>query len=118
MFTGWQSDMDMLLIFAALYSAVLTAFIIETYPNLRPDDSQTTVPLLQAILLTLWSNDSAASAVASSVGAAFQAPSSAVRVNVFWSASLIMSVSVAFLAAPSWRSSGSITSRQAHALFL
>ncbi|EMD37223.1 hypothetical protein CERSUDRAFT_155772, partial [Gelatoporia subvermispora B] len=98
MFAGWQSDMDTLLIFAALFSAVLTAFVIETYPNLEPDDSQSTAQLLQAILLTLQSNASAASAVASSVGAAFEAPASAVRINAFWFASLIISVSAAFLA--------------------
>ncbi|OCH87586.1 hypothetical protein OBBRIDRAFT_147821 [Obba rivulosa] len=97
-FAGWQSDMDTLLIFAALFSAVLTAFVIEAYPNLEPDDTQTTAQLLQAILLTLQSNASAASAIALSAETAFHAPASAVRVNVFWFASLIISVSVAFLA--------------------
>ncbi|EMD33525.1 hypothetical protein CERSUDRAFT_87362 [Gelatoporia subvermispora B] len=31
---GWDSDLDSMLIFAALFSAVLTAFVIESYQSL------------------------------------------------------------------------------------
>ncbi|KAJ7657735.1 hypothetical protein DFH06DRAFT_990822 [Mycena polygramma] len=45
----WKSDMEGLLIFAALFSAILTAFIIESYKSLTPDPSDLTVQLLGQI---------------------------------------------------------------------
>ncbi|KAJ7842892.1 hypothetical protein B0H13DRAFT_1731672 [Mycena leptocephala] len=41
----WKSDMEGLLIFAALFSAILTAFIIESYRLLNPDSGDVTVQL-------------------------------------------------------------------------
>ncbi|KAJ7455491.1 hypothetical protein FB451DRAFT_1143803 [Mycena latifolia] len=46
---SWKSDMEGLLIFAALFSAVLTAFIIESYKSLTPDSGDLTVQLLEQI---------------------------------------------------------------------
>ncbi|KAJ7896798.1 hypothetical protein B0H14DRAFT_2333246, partial [Mycena olivaceomarginata] len=46
---SWKSDMEGLLIFAALFSAVLTAFIIESYKSLNPDSGDLTVQLLEQI---------------------------------------------------------------------
>ncbi|KII89394.1 hypothetical protein PLICRDRAFT_59024, partial [Plicaturopsis crispa FD-325 SS-3] len=43
---SWNQNMDVILIFAALFSAILTAFIIEFYKNLQPDPQQTTADLL------------------------------------------------------------------------
>ncbi|KAH7064215.1 hypothetical protein BKA62DRAFT_589762, partial [Auriculariales sp. MPI-PUGE-AT-0066] len=37
MVTAWNGSMDALLIFAALFSAVLTAFLLESYKDLKPD---------------------------------------------------------------------------------
>ncbi|KAJ6559989.1 hypothetical protein B0H19DRAFT_1375907 [Mycena capillaripes] len=42
----WKSDMEGLLIFAALFSAILTAFIIESYKSLTLDPGDITVHLL------------------------------------------------------------------------
>ncbi|KAI0278664.1 hypothetical protein BC826DRAFT_876869, partial [Russula brevipes] len=33
----WKDDMEGVIIFAGLYSATLTAFIVESYKALRPD---------------------------------------------------------------------------------
>ncbi|KAJ7590233.1 hypothetical protein C8J56DRAFT_1048397 [Mycena floridula] len=49
MVARWKVLMDGLLLFAALFSAVVTAFIIESYKNLSPDPSTTTVLLLYQI---------------------------------------------------------------------
>ncbi|KAJ7249082.1 hypothetical protein B0H12DRAFT_1301064, partial [Mycena haematopus] len=46
---SWKSDMEGLLIFAALFSAALTAFIIESYLSLNPDSGDLTVQLLEQI---------------------------------------------------------------------
>ncbi|EJD48453.1 hypothetical protein AURDEDRAFT_162412 [Auricularia subglabra TFB-10046 SS5] len=40
MLDGWHKTLDVLLIFAALFSAVSTAFLIESYKNLQPDYAQ------------------------------------------------------------------------------
>ncbi|KAF5317902.1 hypothetical protein D9758_017795 [Tetrapyrgos nigripes] len=40
---GWKGDMEGMVIFSALYSASLTAFLIESYKTLQPDPAQDTV---------------------------------------------------------------------------
>ncbi|KAK6984095.1 hypothetical protein R3P38DRAFT_3456549 [Favolaschia claudopus] len=46
---SWKSDMQGMLIFAGLFSAVLTAFLIESYKTLNPDPEDLTVRLLTRI---------------------------------------------------------------------
>ncbi|KAJ7108966.1 hypothetical protein C8R43DRAFT_183079 [Mycena crocata] len=46
---SWKRDMEGLLIFAGLFSASLTAFIIESYKTLTPDRTDQTVQLLAQI---------------------------------------------------------------------
>ncbi|KAK6988032.1 hypothetical protein R3P38DRAFT_286745 [Favolaschia claudopus] len=46
---SWKSDMEGMLIFAGLFSAVLTAFLIESYKTLNPDPGDLTVQLLTRI---------------------------------------------------------------------
>ncbi|KZT74212.1 hypothetical protein DAEQUDRAFT_807882 [Daedalea quercina L-15889] len=66
----WSKDLDTVILFSTLFSAVVTAFVVDSYKALElPADS---------------SADSPAPAV--------------VRVNTFWFASLVISVSTAFVA--------------------
>ncbi|KAJ6572509.1 hypothetical protein DFH09DRAFT_1462051 [Mycena vulgaris] len=46
---SWRSDMEGMLIFAGLFSASLTAFLIESYETLNPDSGDITVRLLVQI---------------------------------------------------------------------
>ncbi|KAJ7250201.1 hypothetical protein C8J57DRAFT_1355064 [Mycena rebaudengoi] len=46
---SWRSDMDSLLIFAGLFSASLTAFLIESYGTLTRDQGDTTIAILMQI---------------------------------------------------------------------
>ncbi|KAJ7876242.1 hypothetical protein B0H13DRAFT_2347803 [Mycena leptocephala] len=46
---SWKSDMEGMLIFAGLFSASLTAFLIESYKTLVPDSGDSTVQLLSQI---------------------------------------------------------------------
>ncbi|KIP01900.1 hypothetical protein PHLGIDRAFT_96573, partial [Phlebiopsis gigantea 11061_1 CR5-6] len=46
---GWKSDLDNLLVFAALFSAIVTAFTIESYQWLQDDPAQMSVQLLSQI---------------------------------------------------------------------
>ncbi|KAJ7616142.1 hypothetical protein DFH06DRAFT_948232, partial [Mycena polygramma] len=46
---SWKSDMQGMLIFAGLFSASLTAFLVESYKTLTPDSGGETVRLLAQI---------------------------------------------------------------------
>ncbi|KAJ7644728.1 hypothetical protein FB45DRAFT_1116430, partial [Roridomyces roridus] len=89
--------MEGILIFAGLFSAVLTAFIIESYPTLVPDSGDATVQLLSQISQQL---------AAAANGSAFQMPSPAppfspsatsLVCNTFWFTSLGFSFSCALI---------------------
>ncbi|KAG8933707.1 hypothetical protein FRC03_004710 [Tulasnella sp. 419] len=47
---GWNKSLDVLLIFAGLFSAINTAFIIESYKGLSADPAQTTNELLRLLI--------------------------------------------------------------------
>jgi hypothetical protein len=76
---------------AGLFSAVLTAFVIESYQHLREDPAKTTVDLLRYISHQLANS----SLPAASDSPQFQAQQSDVRVNVCWFVSLFLSLFVA-----------------------
>ncbi|KIM21549.1 hypothetical protein M408DRAFT_29508 [Serendipita vermifera MAFF 305830] len=110
--SDFNSSMDVLLVFAGLFSAVNTAFIIETYKLLKPDQSELTNQLLYAVL----GNQST---VPSSN---FSAPDYAVRLNTLLFASLVTSLLAALAAmmVKQWagyyaRGLGKISSKQIRA---
>ncbi|GJE85041.1 hypothetical protein PsYK624_011180 [Phanerochaete sordida] len=45
---GYSKDIDTLLVFAGLFSAILSAFVVQTYPMLQPSASDMTNQLLVA----------------------------------------------------------------------
>ncbi|CAK5263567.1 unnamed protein product [Mycena citricolor] len=103
---GWRSEMDGLLIFAGLFSGVITTFIIDSYKTLNPDSgSQTvvlltqTVALLGQISLQLANmNNGTAMVDALPPTAAFSPPASSLVCNVLWFTSLALSLSSALVA--------------------
>ncbi|KAF9075025.1 hypothetical protein BDP27DRAFT_1199803, partial [Rhodocollybia butyracea] len=82
---SWKGDMDAILIFVGLFSASVTAFLLESYQNLIPDNTDTTVILLAQIYRQL-SNDTALTnlpSVAQALDAnAFVPPTSALICNI------------------------------------
>ncbi|KAI0635007.1 hypothetical protein C8Q77DRAFT_1216975 [Trametes polyzona] len=94
MVLAWNTDLDTILIFAALFSAVLTTFIVESYQTLQADP-QTAV--LYAILNELQAVRNGTDAPASAVQQ-FQAAASSIRVNIYWFSSLIISLATALIA--------------------
>jgi hypothetical protein len=76
---------------AGLFSAVLTAFVVESYQSLQEDLAQTSVDILRQISRQL-ANSSVPAAADSSH---FQAQQSDVRVNACWFVSLLLSLVVA-----------------------
>ncbi|KAG8922325.1 hypothetical protein FRC02_011923, partial [Tulasnella sp. 418] len=96
----WNKSLDVLLIFAGLFSAVNTAFIIESYKSLQPDPSEITNILLR--LLLIHRNDGETFSLD---GLSFlsQKSSTAIPVNSMFFASLSCSLLAAF---------GAVTAKQ------
>ncbi|KAF7367085.1 hypothetical protein MSAN_00967900 [Mycena sanguinolenta] len=94
---SWKSDMEGLLIFAALFSAILTAFLIESYKSLNADSGDLTVYLLVQI-----SQQLAASANGSTFNVppfpSFKASPASVTCNALWFISLGLSLACALIA--------------------
>ncbi|KAJ7817355.1 hypothetical protein B0H14DRAFT_1387182 [Mycena olivaceomarginata] len=94
---SWKSDMEGMLIFAGLFSASLTAFLIESYKTLNPDSGDMTITLLSQISQQL---------AASANGTPFQIPAparftpapSSLVCNALWFISLGFSLSCALIA--------------------
>ncbi|CAK5265972.1 unnamed protein product [Mycena citricolor] len=96
---GWRSEMDGLLIFAGLFSGVVTTFIIESYKTLRPDPASETVALLNQISRQLANlNNGTAVTDALPPVPAFSPPISSVVCNALWFTSLGLSLSCALVA--------------------
>ncbi|KAK7024457.1 hypothetical protein VNI00_016308 [Paramarasmius palmivorus] len=84
MIAGYKEDIDTLLVFAGLFSAVVTAFLIESYQWLSED---TTVIILTQISQQLNGTQTQL--------APFTPEASSIRINCFWFLSLIFSLTSA-----------------------
>ncbi|KAL0570974.1 hypothetical protein V5O48_010992, partial [Marasmius crinis-equi] len=84
-FRSWKEDIDTLLVFAGLFSAVVTAFTIESYQWLSEDPQDTAVALLREISRQM-KNESMMPVEL------FEASSSNIRINTFWFLSLIIAL--------------------------
>ncbi|KAJ7480892.1 hypothetical protein FB451DRAFT_154197 [Mycena latifolia] len=94
---SWKSDMEGMLIFAGLFSASLTAFIIESYKTLTTDPGDSTVQLLAQI-----SQQLAAAADGNTfimpAPTHFTPPATSLVCNAFWFISLGLSLTCALIA--------------------
>ncbi|KAJ7584315.1 hypothetical protein C8J56DRAFT_1166469 [Mycena floridula] len=97
MVARWKVLMDGLLLFAALFSAVVTAFIIEGYKTLSPDPSAMTVVLLYQISRQL-STITNTTEPNISLPDLNSSPTLAIITNIFWSLSLALSLTCALTA--------------------
>ncbi|KAJ7284472.1 hypothetical protein C8J57DRAFT_1708940 [Mycena rebaudengoi] len=94
---SWKSDMDGLLIFAGLFSASLTAFLVESYKTLSPDQGAMTIALLAQISRQLDASSSTTSMA--TINPSFTAPSgTTLACNILWFLSLGLSLSCALFA--------------------
>lgn len=83
-----------------LFSATVAAFLVESYKQLQPSSSDTVVLLLSQISqqLAALSSGSSISVPSGLPGQDFQPSTSAVRVNILWFISLVLSLTCALLA--------------------
>ncbi|QRV94439.1 transmembrane protein [Ceratobasidium sp. AG-Ba] len=97
-----RSSLDVLLIFAALFSAISTAFIIESLGDLKPDTAESSARSLLAIsqkldAIATGQQSTSISAQEKSLDD-FSPTHSAVVVNILWLLSLSLSVAVSLIA--------------------
>ncbi|KAJ3557454.1 hypothetical protein NM688_g1466 [Phlebia brevispora] len=99
---NWKDDMSNMLIFAGLFSTVVTSFVIVSYSWLQEDSSDTSARLLAQISQQLSSLNVNGGFINSTVPAATPEPfvptHVAVRVNTLWFLSLAMSLIAALFA--------------------
>ncbi|KAI0758443.1 hypothetical protein BC629DRAFT_1295933, partial [Irpex lacteus] len=95
---GYKEDIDSLLTFTGLYSAVLTAFVIVSYPLLQEDTPGESLLALRVIANQTSTSMPATQASPSSSSSPFQPSSAAIRINVLWFASLVISLATASFA--------------------
>ncbi|KAJ7639939.1 hypothetical protein DFH06DRAFT_628719 [Mycena polygramma] len=93
---SWKADMEGMLIFSGLFSASLTAFLVESYQTLQPDSGTMTVQLLTQISQQLASNST--TALATSEVLVFHPAPSSLICNALWFISLSLSITCALLA--------------------
>ncbi|KAF5325010.1 hypothetical protein D9619_009812 [Psilocybe cf. subviscida] len=96
---AWKDEVQNILIFAGLFSAVTTAFIIESYQRLQPDPNDTIVDLLAHIAERLDNTSiNGTVPVLSIVSNANFSPSRPdININVFWFISLVLSLTAALI---------------------
>ncbi|KAF8322429.1 hypothetical protein F5887DRAFT_824173, partial [Amanita rubescens] len=88
----WKDEVQNILIFSGLFSAIVTAFLIESQKALRPDSAQESVQLLRQI--------AAQSAGQNWVGTGGEPRINhtiSVCVNAFWFLSLVLSLTTALI---------------------
>ncbi|KAH9173277.1 hypothetical protein EDB89DRAFT_2095042, partial [Lactarius sanguifluus] len=98
---NWKADTEGILVCAGLFSATVAAFLIESYKKLSPDSGDTTNALLTQISQQLVniSNGTPLTSVTAQGSQPFTPTASAVRVNVMWFLSLVLSLSSGLSAA-------------------
>ncbi|KJA15645.1 hypothetical protein HYPSUDRAFT_97051, partial [Hypholoma sublateritium FD-334 SS-4] len=95
---AWKDEVQNLLIFAGLFSAVVTAFVIATYPNLQADPNVTIIQLLSRISNSLESPlNSSSPALQPSPFPSFSPASSTIRINIYFFISLILSLATVLI---------------------
>ncbi|KAJ7461120.1 hypothetical protein FB451DRAFT_1269013 [Mycena latifolia] len=94
---SWKADMEGMLIFSGLFSASLTAFVIESYKNLRPQSGDLTVAALSQVSKQLAAMASGRDLVAEAAQS-FRPTTESLICNALWFISLSLSLMCALLA--------------------
>ncbi|KAF8875120.1 hypothetical protein BD779DRAFT_1409311, partial [Infundibulicybe gibba] len=83
---GWNSEIDSLLTFAGLFSAVVTAFTVESYKLLQPDPQDMTNHILLNLTVQIGRN------ITALPPKSFTPSASSLRINALWFLSLTFSL--------------------------
>ncbi|KAG6827994.1 hypothetical protein H0H92_009723 [Tricholoma furcatifolium] len=88
---SWKDEVQNILIFSALFSAVVTAFVIESQKDLQPNTAQESVLLLRQIAAQTAGKNWVAEVDSPQIDAL------SIWVNVFWFLSLVLSLTTALM---------------------
>ncbi|KAJ7645826.1 hypothetical protein B0H17DRAFT_959327 [Mycena rosella] len=90
----WRSGLDALLVFLGLFSAIVTSFLVDSLPGLQQDEAARTNELLANLTEILIQLNTGANLLTlkTAAPAPFQPDAVDVRLNSYWSISLILSV--------------------------
>ncbi|KAF8649435.1 hypothetical protein AX16_005800 [Volvariella volvacea WC 439] len=89
---AWNDEIQNLLVFTGLFTAAVTAFVVEAYQWLQDDKGDETIKLLSQLMLHIVpTNCTQVSEIVNSKSDSIEAYM--VRVNVFWFLSLTISLS-------------------------
>ncbi|KAF9023286.1 hypothetical protein BDZ89DRAFT_897380, partial [Hymenopellis radicata] len=83
----WRGELDTLLVFGALYSGIVAAFLVDSYKWLQPDSSDDMVTLLLHLSTQLANETNIAASLP-----AYSPSSAQIAINVLWFSSLILSL--------------------------
>ncbi|KAI0776468.1 hypothetical protein BC629DRAFT_1290528, partial [Irpex lacteus] len=97
---NYKDDVDTLLVFAGLFSAILSAFLVAAYPNLQPSPMAIMNYNLERIAMQTSSYNFTDGKLISTTSLPispppFQASPEDIRVNILWFSSLILSLMTA-----------------------
>ncbi|KAH7097814.1 hypothetical protein BKA62DRAFT_773941 [Auriculariales sp. MPI-PUGE-AT-0066] len=92
---GWHEMLNVLLVFAGLFSAVLTALLVESSKLLQPDHTEITAKAVLSILHRLEAGENAGLA---NITTSFVPSVNARRINGLWLCSLTLALIVSLLA--------------------
>ncbi|KAF9484106.1 hypothetical protein BDN70DRAFT_989888 [Pholiota conissans] len=93
---AWKEEVQTLLIFAGLFSAVVTSFVIESYKFLQPNPNDAIIGLLSQIA-NGPNNTTFSTGIPASVTIPFAPSPSSVRINIFWFISLVLSLTTVLI---------------------
>ncbi|KAG2064725.1 hypothetical protein BDR04DRAFT_980213, partial [Suillus decipiens] len=92
----YNGNMDVMLIFSGLFSAVSAAFIVSMESNLSPDPDDTTHALLTQLVLIGLGNLTAAGSTPAAPASTWSPPIASIRIQSIAYASLSFSLLAAF----------------------
>ncbi|TRM63501.1 hypothetical protein BD626DRAFT_630015 [Schizophyllum amplum] len=102
MVEGWRDTLDVLLVFAGLFSAVVTTLVVQSSQTLQPDYAQISASLLTELIAIqrAWANGQSIDTVPSSqLALGYVSPSALEKwCNGLWFISLALSLSAALMA--------------------
>ncbi|KAF9525754.1 hypothetical protein CPB83DRAFT_771570, partial [Crepidotus variabilis] len=94
---AWKDEVQNLLVFSGLFSAVLTALLVESYKSLQPDTKEALLfQLVTHLTSSANSTGSSAHAVIEQTNT-FTPSASSKRVNTLWFLSLVLSLGTALV---------------------
>ncbi|KAF5345877.1 hypothetical protein D9758_011392 [Tetrapyrgos nigripes] len=95
---GWKGDMEGMLLFSALYSATLTALIVESYKKLQLDPADLTTSLLTTMISLQLASSNGTTMTVGLPDTSFKPMTSSLICNMLWFLSLTLALTCSLLA--------------------